>query len=198
MTAIEAIQAVLFEGMEDIPVKNRLPNMFSSGWRRGPRKPSSKLHVYRPRRRLADDEMQLVLAFFMPPEEPLQNAQPKLRTWRPPSQAVERQLEMRLPTEAEFIEEQFTEDHRALESNLVAIHDKLIEVSLHALGDERCSDEIRYEILNWVAHPGFEAGRLLPFSFEACCQATGVDSEEMRVRIKRMFIDEIRRLVSLH
>lgn len=209
MTAVEAVQPVLFDGMTGIPIKRSLPRLASTRTR-GPRKPSMRQSLFKPRtKRLSTEEMQFVLDFFLPPSDPIpavmEAAAPasvptQPRTWRPPANAVERQLELLTPPEEldAGLDDLSTDDHKALARNVLAIHDKLIEVSLHALGDDRCSDDLRFEILNWIAHPGYEDGVLLPFSFEACCICTGTDAEEMRIRLKRMFSAEIKRLAFHH
>jgi len=209
MTALIAVQPVLFDGMTGISIKRSLPRL-TVRKPYGPRKPSMRQSLFKPRlRRLSNEEFQFALDFFLPQPEFIPaasvqvkaapSAQPQ-RSWRPPANAVERQLELLLPPEEleAVIDDLSTDDHKALARNVIAIHDKLIEISLHALADDRCSDDLRFEILNWIAHPGYENGVLLAFSFEACCMCTGTDSEEMRLRLKRMFADEIRRLVSLH
>lgn len=207
MTALIAVQPVLFDGMTGLTIKRSLPRL-SMRKPYGPRKPSLRQRLFVPRlRRLSNEEFQFALDFFLPQPEFIPGATDEVmaapsalpsRTWRPPANAVERQLELLLPSdELEDFEDLSTDDHKALARNVLAIHDKLLEVSLHAMGDDRCSDELRFEILNWIAHPGYESGVLLPFSFEACCICTGTDSEEMRLRIKRMFADEIRRLLGI-
>lgn len=200
MTALIAVQPVLFDGMTGISIKRSLPRL-TVRKPYGPRKPSMRQSLFKPRlRRLSNEEFQFALDFFLPQPEFIPaasvqvkaapSAQPQ-RSWRPPANAVERQLELLLPPEEleAVIDDLSTDDHKALARNVIAIHDKLIEISLHALADDRCSDDLRFEILNWIAHPGYENGVLLAFSFEACCMCTGTDSEEMRLRLKRMFAD---------
>lgn len=208
MTALEAVQPVLFDGMTGIAIKRSLPRLLI-GKPYGPRKPSLRQTLFKPRlKRLSNQEFQFVLDFFLPQPEFTLDAMDEAvaapvaitkRRWRPSADAVERQLDLLLPLEdlEEVVEDLSTDDHKALGRNVLAIHDKLIEISLHAMADDRCSDELRFEILNWIAHPGYENGVLLPFSFEACCICTGTESDEMRLRIKRMFAEEIRRLITL-
>jgi hypothetical protein len=79
------------------------------------------------------------------------------------------------------------------DEDCVAMLDGFLIDQLQLLGDSRAGSELHAEILAWVAQPKRTLATLkeAPFSFQACCAAAGVDFEEMRECILRMFAPDL-------
>jgi hypothetical protein len=75
----------------------------------------------------------------------------------------------------------------------LAMLDGYLIDQLRLLGDGRAGTEVHADILAWVATPRRSTAALkeAPFSFQSCCLAAGVDFEEMRDCILRMFAPEL-------
>ena len=79
------------------------------------------------------------------------------------------------------------------EQECCAFLDGMLVDQLRLLADERTTAELRADLISWIAAPmrNLEELKLAPFSFQACCTATGVDFEEMRERTLAMFAPEL-------
>lgn len=65
--------------------------------------------------------------------------------------------------------------------DIFALHDGVLERSLHALLDGRASDVQKAEVWAWVHAPLVPKDHpMTPFSYQACCACTGVDPTELQ------------------
>lgn len=79
-------------------------------------------------------------------------------------------------------------------ANLSLIADKVVEISLELLEDQRASNEIKQEILLWIAEPLVHDSHVKyrPGSFQMRCIEAGLDPEflqreVLRIKAPRLF-----------
>lgn len=107
---------------------------------------------------------------------------------------VEPEEPMSAPVEAALIKVLGSEQDEVVQfsdEEIVGLHDWVMQRSLHTLMDRRCGEDVRIEVWQWIqADDEADPDKVLPFSFQACCAATGVDTEEMRTRLAFLTRDE--------
>lgn len=86
-----------------------------------------------------------------------------------------------------------TLDAEWTDQEIVCLQDGMLVDQLRLLADERTTVELREDLIAWIAAPrrSLNALKAVPFSFQACCAAAGVDFEEMRERTLAMFAPDL-------
>ncbi len=60
-----------------------------------------------------------------------------------------------------------------------ALHTRLLEESLHTLGDDRNGDDIRKDVMEWASSDSGDV-----FAFRTCCACAGIDPVKLRERLE--------------